>query len=506
MDVAGLVLGAVVLIKPVCEAIHDTLANYRGFGHDAERLRLRFAVQRARLESLERVLFDDSKFRPAMPGRLIDHLPRRMCDDMLGLLRQLYELLLEYAAVRAQYFAGNDAKDDPPKEEAVWPELANLDPADRMKALVLEGKKSDTARQKAAGWARKVMWVAMDRSSTERLVDEFERWTGQAQALLEAAWWPLSFFETIERMRTLEADDDARQVGLLRGIDVRKVLAAPLTMIPRESLPLEHAALDFRATAKVHELGSPSSSAAISVFELGELRQEQLRIGALSAPARDANAVTAHCSCLVEYRYYDLQGTRNAEAVRQMVVKFAALLHVGPLSDEALRLLPQCIGFFQDAQNSRFGLAYSIPPAPSSSPNPVTTLAALLDAGAKRHTKSTASSRPSLCARVRLARELAVCVQRLHAYKWVHKSLSSDNVLFLSPSSSLDNPRIVGFRYARQEADESDRILDDETRRNIYRHPDRWGPSPARFEKVHDIYGGYSLPTPVIIRRMVDEY
>ncbi len=492
MDVAGLILGTVVLIKPVCEAIHDTLANYRAFGEDAERLRLRFAVQRSRLESLERVLFDDDKFRPAMPGRLIDRLPHRMSTDMLGLLRQLYELLLKYAAVRAQYFAGNDPSDDASKENPVLLDSTGLPPTDRMKSLVLEGKKSDAARQKAASWARKAMWVAMDRSSTEQLVDQFERWTGLAQTLLESAWWPNSFFETIERMRVLEADADARQVGLLRGIDVRKVLAAPLAMIPRESLPLEHPALDFCSTAQVHGLGTPGNTAAVSVFELGQL---QVRAD-LVASAKDGNAGPR--SCVVEYRYYDLEGARTAEAVRNMVVKFAALLHVGPPSDTGLRLLPQCIGFFHDAQNARFGLAYSIPPALSSSATaiaPVTTLSALLDTGTKRHTKSSATNRPSLCTRVRLAGELALCVQRLHAYQWVHKSLSSDNILLLSYSASLDNPRIVGFKHARQDTDESDRIGDDETRRNLYRHPDRWGLSPVRFEKMHDIYGEPILPS-----------
>ena len=501
MDPSNLVLntvGLMQLIQPICKNIHASLESYRGFGRDSERLRLRFAVQRARLESLERVLFDDGKFTPAMPGKVIDHLPRRTCEDLLGLFRQLYEVLAKYAALRAQYFSEQESDDDAQKD-LLGPGDATLPPGETMgnlmKNLVIEGKKSDSARQKAAGWARKVMWVTMDRSSTEQFIDEFERWTGQAQALLEAAWWPLSFFETIERMRTLEKDDDVREVGLLRGIDVRKVLVAPLAMIPRETLPLELGSMDFRATSKIYGLGAPISKKHVAPLEFGYLQQGPMHSNNQDAALKGVNTSvgTAASSCVVEYRYYGIDGAGSDEIVRQMVVKFAALLHVGPPSDEALRLLPHCMGFFQDVQTSRFGLVYSTSTMSSSPPSPPATLASLLDAGAKRHTKSSASSRSSLCARMQLAKELAIFVHRLHAYQWLHKSLRSDNVLFLAASPALENPRVVGFGYARQAGDESEQIVDDEARRNIYRHPDRWGASPVRFGEVHDIYGEFSL-------------
>lgn len=90
--------GSRCAIKPICTIIHDTLSSYRSFGKDAQKLRLRFVVQQT---CLKHVLFEDQKFLPAMPGRLIDRLPQKICDDILGLLQQFYGLLLEYAAMRA---------------------------------------------------------------------------------------------------------------------------------------------------------------------------------------------------------------------------------------------------------------------------------------------------------------------------------------------------------------------------------------------------------------------
>src|ERR1700727_4024093 len=103
MEVAGLALGVIVLIKPLCVTIHDAWASNVGFGKDAERIRLRFSVQKARLDSFERVLFEEDKFLSSMPGRLIDHLPPNISEDLVDLLRQLYGLLFEYITVKARY-------------------------------------------------------------------------------------------------------------------------------------------------------------------------------------------------------------------------------------------------------------------------------------------------------------------------------------------------------------------------------------------------------------------
>lgn len=452
MEVAGLILGAVGLVKPICTTIDEILENYSGFGKDAERLRLRFVVSRTRLDSIERVLFDDNKFAPAIPGRLIDQVPEKICDDILALLRQLYGLLMEYAAVRAQY------KIEQQEATVDVDSLSGLSPEDRIKLLVLDKKKTDASQQKAIGWARKMMWVMFDKTSTENLVSEFEVWAQRTQTLLEAVWWPLSCFQTLGRLQKLEEDEDAKTVGLLRGIGVRKLLVTSSALMHSQSKAIETIAKDF------------CSSSQVGALELGTLK--------------GSNGLY-----MVEYKQYRPGGKSSISdtAVRQRVLQLAALLHEAPISDPALRVL-QCTHYFEESPKSRFGLIYLLPSASGANAEP-TTLANILDANYK-------GGRPSLTARIRLAHKLALCLQRLHTYLWVHKSLRPENVLLFPSEDSLsemqkafEDPRLVGFEYSRQESDFSDQFGESEIKRNIYRHPSRWGQPTNRFEKIHDLYG-----------------
>lgn len=339
---------------------------------------------------MERVLFEENKFSPAINGRLIDHLPEKVCDDMVGLLRQLYGLLMEYAAVRAQY------KMEQQESKVDANSMADMSPEDRIKMLALDRKRTDSSQQKSVGWARKMMWVAFDKTSTEKLVSEFEAWAQRTQTLLEAVLCPLSFFQTLERLQKLEEDNDAKTVGLLRGIGVRKLLVTSPALMHSVSKAKEAIPKDFSPTSQV------------GAFELGNLKDSE-----------------GHY--MAEYKQYAAPGGRSAVSdtvIRQRVLQLAALLHEAPVSDPALRVL-QCTHYFEETPKSRFGLVYLLPSA-----SPPTTLASILDAKHKR-------GRPSLTARIRLAHKLALCLQRLHTYSWVHKSLRPENVLLFPSDSSL---------------------------------------------------------------------
>src|SRR6187402_3367426 len=102
MEVAGLAIGAIALIKPTAEAIYELWSDGKNFGGDAERFRLRFSVQVTRLQSFERVLFEDDKF-PLVQGRLFDYLPQNVGENFVDLLRQLYELLQQYYTMQKRY-------------------------------------------------------------------------------------------------------------------------------------------------------------------------------------------------------------------------------------------------------------------------------------------------------------------------------------------------------------------------------------------------------------------
>lgn len=491
MDVAGLVLGAVVLVKPLCTTINETWSTYKSFGKDAQRLRTRFAVQRHLLESFERVLFEENKFVPYMPGRLINHLPPKVCNDLLALLRQLYDMLFEYVAVRTQYGI-EDSRIN--KDDTIAESTSNLTIEERMKVLMLEGKKADVAGQKAASWARKMLWVFIDKNSTEKLVREFEAWTGRMKALLETAWWPLPFFETVTRMQKLEEDGDARNVGLLEGIQIRQLLATPSAAIPVETRQsLEIPAFRFRP----------------------ESRFGDSDLGYLQGDAGTTATATTNTDPLymVEYKHYNRKRIPVGDIViKQRIIQLAALLHTAPETDPALKVL-KCVNYFDDAAKSRIGFIYALQLTRSDSPrwSQPTSLSTLL---------ITEGLRPKLETRMRLAHTLALSLQRLHAYSWLHKSLRSENILFFpatedatsstpatKPATAtftndqanlfMENPRIAGFEYARLESEFSDGYGEADIKRNIYRHPARWEQPSEHFAKVHDIYG-MPLPFPAL--------
>jgi hypothetical protein len=466
-DVAGLVLGVIVLIKPLCITIHDAWTSHLNFGKDAERFRLRFSVQTARLDAFERVLFKENKFLPSMPGRLIDHLPPNVSEDLVDLLRQLYGLLFEYTSVKARYELENRS------DEARVSKVAGMTAADRVNALVADGERADMVQQKSIGWVRKMMWVVWDKRSTEKLVVEFEAWTDRMKALLEVAWWPLSYFETVAKLQKLEEDVDAESVGLLHGIGLRKLLAAPQAVVPvATKQKLEIARIHFHAESKFGE------------FELGFLRGD----------------TTARF--LVEYKTYERDGMGAvSEVIVRRIVQLAALLHEAAQIDPFFKVC-KCVHYFDDGAEKRVGFVYELPllASPSTAaaaitfPHPI-SLAALL---------VSKKFRPTLRTRVRLAHILANSLRLLHSFGWVHKSLRSDIILFFTFSASpivdthlhededhlhLDDPRITGFEYARLESDFSSAHPEIEIKRNIYRHPVRWGQPSERFTNVHDIYG-----------------
>jgi hypothetical protein len=484
-EAAGLTLGAVVLIKPLCDTIYELWSTHRGFGKDAQRFRLRFAVQKSRLESFERVLFEDGKFLPAMPGRLIDHLPPKTSDNLLRLLGQLYDLLLEYVAVREQYkIHGDHGRNSDTESEENIASIAAMTPEERMKALTFDGQRSNVAQKKAVGWAKKIFWTIFDKSSTEKLVAEFEAWTERVKQLLEAAWWPLPFFETVARMRRLEEDADARTSGLLQGINLRILLAGP-----ESERSLEIPAASFVSESRFGE------------FELGHVQHHPKSLH------------------MVEYKSYNRKGSGAVSdvVIRQRIVQLASLLHEAPDTDPRLRVL-RCINYFDDNSKSRFGFIYALP----TSLNPT-------EGGDQKLTPASLATlllpdrpRPALGTRLRLAHKLTMSLQRLHTYSWVHKSLRGEHILFFpQPQSSslvsssasttattlpdprptsaatqpstfcLDDPKVTGFEYARQETDYSDQFGEADIKRNIYRHPSRWGQPTSRFQKLHDIYGEY---------------
>lgn len=203
-------------------------------------------------------------------------------------------------------------------------------------------------------------------------------------------------------------------------------------------------------------------------------------------------------------RYYDPDAGPDRKTLRRFEALVTLLRETQQTSQ--FRALP-CLGYYlqttlpPDARSRsirlRYGLVFCLPPGIDSRAD-IVSLRQLLDHGRD----SSFNSVPSLSERLGLMRTLAQSVERLHAVGWLHKALSSDNVLFFShvdTGTDIDfsQPYLSGFDYSRpadtgsmSEAPVNPSLLDD-----IYRHPSVQGQDPTDgstehegFNRHHDIY------------------
>jgi len=157
-------------------------------------------------------------------------------------------------------------------------------------------------------------------------------------------------------------------------------------------------------------------------------------------------------------------------------------------SETRLLRAPPCLGYFLDnapATGIRYGLLFRAPDGVDSDTIPRTLRDALVGT----------EPVPSLTIRLALLRKLAQAVEQLHAVNWLHKGLSSDNVLFLDGSGADPaEPYLGGFDFSRPGGAVS--MSSDATgspAEDLYRHPGvqgspREGSRGLGFSKRHDIY------------------
>ncbi|KAG5660856.1 hypothetical protein KAF25_002499 [Fusarium avenaceum] len=158
-------------------------------------------------------------------------------------------------------------------------------------------------------------------------------------------------------------------------------------------------------------------------------------------------------------------------------------------------ILP-CAGFFRDRRQKELGIVFRAPLS-FAGDSKVLTLLQLY----RLHRVVP------LGHRMHLAWDLTTAVEHFHRVGWVHKSIRSDNIAFISvaahsqthasdmdstsplvDSFAVSNPLLFGFEYSRADDEATGLEEDHSVFNNLYRHPERWGQPAARFEKRHDVY------------------
>jgi hypothetical protein len=175
------------------------------------------------------------------------------------------------------------------------------------------------------------------------------------------------------------------------------------------------------------------------------------------------------------------------EKLSDQVRGLAAML-ASPAGKDSQSLL--CLGYLPWEERELYALVYKIPsPTPQDAEDywGVKTLRTLI------------SEQPhlSLDRRFEIARTMAGVVLQLHTAGWLHKSLRSENVLFIAPQGSTPSeflhtpPYLIGYEYARPDTAQGamfTQLPDTELAADLYRHPKARGVGREKYRTQFDMY------------------
>ncbi|KAF2004038.1 hypothetical protein P154DRAFT_519625 [Amniculicola lignicola CBS 123094] len=162
-----------------------------------------------------------------------------------------------------------------------------------------------------------------------------------------------------------------------------------------------------------------------------------------------------------------------------------ALLLCKPQRD--LRTL-RCLGYVHDSPGHCWWLVFEYPSPIPATQSPIS----LMDLFG-----SKSPNKPPLEDRLNLARKLASSVSSLFNSSWVHKSLRSENIIFVSENAmpktgsppDTSSPLLTGFEYSRQRTEHSLGKPDNkDIPRSIYRHPFYQDQNSGTYLIQYDIY------------------
>ncbi|KAK8039779.1 prion-inhibition and propagation-domain-containing protein [Apiospora rasikravindrae] len=185
-----------------------------------------------------------------------------------------------------------------------------------------------------------------------------------------------------------------------------------------------------------NEIEGNSKPPRLQVFRPERLGPEIAKAGVNRSVHRlDAEAV------LVEWKLYSKEKRIRVDRILQLN-SLAVLLNHRNIHKKFLA--PECKGLIEDDENSRLGVVFRISNIPAT--NTTTELRPRIDS--LQQFIRTPTTVPSLGERFKMARELALAVYNLHSVHWLHKSIRSDNILFLgrrqdsrlSPESKVSKP------------------------------------------------------------------
>ena len=205
----------------------------------------------------------------------------------------------------------------------------------------------------------------------------------------------------------------------------------------------------------------------------------------MAAGSRSFGLLDNATPVMIEWKKYN-PSWQGKQAIRSKgrIDNLARLLHAESKPKELQTF--HCVGYFDQARDSRYGFVFQYPPDVGST---VVSLRELLD-----HYRSV-EQLPTLENRYQVAFALSLSLSVLHSVDWLHKSIRSHNVLFTiyRPAEADEivwsHPYLTGFEFSRPDRkDELSEKPEESAKYNIYRHLQSQGIPSESFRKAFDAY------------------
>ncbi|CZR67310.1 uncharacterized protein PAC_17209 [Phialocephala subalpina] len=481
---AGLVMAALSLPQQLFSTgvvAYTTISDVRGMGRSLGEHYWLFKVQESRY------LFWGMCHKGCSPGGLnVDQMPRPISEAIVNSLIQINGILEDKNTLSSRYGLERVGDLQPREFSAIRRE------SQRQQNMVARLHTSSSLLQK-------LQWVVRDQG---RFADLIQQLTGLIDALYEML--PVPAGPWVNDTITAQTLADALITGRgSRPIDVIPGLADhPLTtLVERQRATIQSASREqvenspttlrppfWNFSFDMQRLNFPGRDVIVNP-------QPHLRSW---ARLTQADAFSGQDFLMVEWRQYDLRrGEESKVSLQARLEALSKMLKEKPRLD-SFRVF-DCVGYFLDNSEPRFGLTFRFPSDynPERDPVPMSLLEVMT---------SFSKDIPYLGDRYRLAYNLAESIHALHSTGWLHKSVCSRNILLfrknLHPALpgvtqrpvSLETPYSTGFAMSRPDGPATDSSLTVPTLEvALYRHLDVQGFGGRAISKYRAIYDIYSL-------------
>ncbi|KJZ70210.1 hypothetical protein HIM_10396 [Hirsutella minnesotensis 3608] len=336
--------------------------------------------------------------------------------------------------------------------------------------------------------------------------------------------WSMKHKSSLEEAVKHLKDDNAALLGLTMQSMLNTMYDAVLSHLPlKDMLARPRAMLGPRdvmldAEAQAYELRKDEQTQAqifIDSLDIETIEQKKARMLEISrfpallvtefpddrtrtATYYEGSPAKEHV--LVEWKEYAPRRSGQSDLTEDQVIcrvsDVVAILNSPPTF---LRNVLPSVGFFRDHRrncrgSSWIGIAYRT--FAVSYTDHCKSLRDLLTPQRHGNSKELCPQwKPPLGERFRLAQTLAESLLQIHNCGWLHKGLRPENIVFFAHNSSIANPYLLGWEYARsaREGQVTEAVNAWVEDAKLYRHPDWFKEPEASTSKYRIEFDQYQL-------------